>query len=493
MKDPAASRDCEEEDQQPSGGGKKFRHRKRHKAAYKALMEQMEFYFSDANLSKSKFMTEKLEKSPWINLDVFLAFNKLREMLACSVGDDPKEQAEFLWKAVSILPSELLDTKEEDGVRAIKRKVAFKPRKDDDECTLYVEKIPSQFGSIETLREAFSQYGKVVYVSLPKYKKSGAIKGFAFVQFEKADSAARALEAFGFGEEKAKEMDPAELDSIKSFQNEQMEELEKRKEEATAVDVKEEDDSGEPPNKKSRDGDPEEDDETKKKRKKNRQHKPLPGSSVATELKELKLGTLRIMSKACWKWLRNRYLNQQRKNMSQSKKRLREWRQNQETAANKQEAPSKSDENGHKDADNAAAAVEVTVVPNTIVKFELKEPISNKQLVKGKVRSAFMDPVSYVDADVGLSEYFVRCADEAQAKRLAGVASLGKATILAGGEETAYWEKIRKQRQEKRDKGFKKASQQQQQQQRGRERVISKAEEMKNSHTYFGDDDEGAA
>jgi len=56
-------------------------------------------------------------------------------------------------------------------------------------------------------------------------------------------------------------------------------------------------------------------------------------------------------------------------------------------------------------------------VPKTIVKFSLAEPIDDKQMLKKKVRSAFLFPVTYVDADVGRSEYHVRCSDEEQAKK----------------------------------------------------------------------------
>jgi hypothetical protein len=97
----------------PGGGG-----RKRHKAVYKNIVKQMEFYFGDANLSKSQFMSRELAKGPWINLDVFLTFNKLKSMLTASGGDNDEEQKDLFWKAVEKIPSELLDTKEdEDGNR----------------------------------------------------------------------------------------------------------------------------------------------------------------------------------------------------------------------------------------------------------------------------------------------------------------------------------------------------------------------------------------
>ena len=40
---------------------KNKRHRKRFKSLYRPIVRQMEFYFGDANLSKSKFMVEEME------------------------------------------------------------------------------------------------------------------------------------------------------------------------------------------------------------------------------------------------------------------------------------------------------------------------------------------------------------------------------------------------------------------------------------------------
>lgn len=48
-------------------------------------------------------------------------------------------------------------------------------------------------------------------------------------------------------------------------------------------------------------------------------------SSLNTELKALQL---QIMSKKSWKRLRNLYLDTQRKNMSEAKKSLRQWKAN---------------------------------------------------------------------------------------------------------------------------------------------------------------------
>ena len=46
----------------------------------------------------------------------------------------------------------------------------------------------------EWVQSVFERFGTVSYVSLPKYKSTGDIKGFAFVEFEDEDSARKACE-----------------------------------------------------------------------------------------------------------------------------------------------------------------------------------------------------------------------------------------------------------------------------------------------------------
>lgn len=57
---------------------KRIRHRK--KQVYENIMKQMEFYFSDANLSKDRFLGDLVKKDPFVPLSEFLKFNKIRSM-----------------------------------------------------------------------------------------------------------------------------------------------------------------------------------------------------------------------------------------------------------------------------------------------------------------------------------------------------------------------------------------------------------------------------
>lgn len=48
----------------------------------------------------------------------------------------------------------------------------------------------------ESVRNQFKQFGQIAYVSLPKYRLSGKIKEFAFIEFEQKSSVERCISAF---------------------------------------------------------------------------------------------------------------------------------------------------------------------------------------------------------------------------------------------------------------------------------------------------------
>lgn len=67
--------------------------------------------------------------------------------------------------------------------------------RDVDSKTLYVEALPTK-ADHEWIKTSFSNFGPVVYVSLPRYKVSKKIKEFAFIEFEKEDSVDKAMKYF---------------------------------------------------------------------------------------------------------------------------------------------------------------------------------------------------------------------------------------------------------------------------------------------------------
>lgn len=57
---------------------KRVRHRK--KRLYENILKQMEFYFSDANLAKDRFLGDLVKKDPFVPIELFLKFNKIRAL-----------------------------------------------------------------------------------------------------------------------------------------------------------------------------------------------------------------------------------------------------------------------------------------------------------------------------------------------------------------------------------------------------------------------------
>jgi len=62
---------------------------------------------------------------------------------------------------------------------------------------MWQEQLPPD-AQHDWLREVFSAYGKVAYVSVPKYRATGKIKGFAFVEFDTPEEANKTLEVRTF-------------------------------------------------------------------------------------------------------------------------------------------------------------------------------------------------------------------------------------------------------------------------------------------------------
>ncbi|XP_071954347.1 la-related protein 7-like [Antedon mediterranea] len=155
--------------------------RKRSKKQLSDIHDQLKFYFSDANLRKDRFLKQKIEadKDRYVDISVLLSFNKLKMMTT---------DAELVAKAVK--KSNFLQVSE-DKTRLRRINQMMSPKYNIDDLTVYVECLPKT-ADHDWLQKVFGTCGKVTYVSIPRYKTTGDIKGFSFIEFEKPEEAKRA-------------------------------------------------------------------------------------------------------------------------------------------------------------------------------------------------------------------------------------------------------------------------------------------------------------
>lgn len=179
------SSNSETENPEDSQKEKKRPYHQRKKHTLNCVLQQMEFYFGDSSLSKDRFLKSLVDTSPdgYVDLSIFGNFNKLQTLHRDGISRNVLIQA--------LSQSTMLQLNE-DKTR-VRRITPFKEISQDetDKRTIYVEHLPSHATHM-WVRQVFSQCGKVEYVSLPTYKTSKQIKGFAFVEFARPEEAERA-------------------------------------------------------------------------------------------------------------------------------------------------------------------------------------------------------------------------------------------------------------------------------------------------------------
>ncbi|BFZ18118.1 hypothetical protein BsWGS_21157 [Bradybaena similaris] len=167
--------------------GKKKHVRRRMKHLLQAVIDQMEFYFGDSNLSKDRYLRQVIDMSAdgYVDLAEFRNFNKLQSL--------HKDGVSLQILAAAISKSRMLELSD-DGSK-VRRITPIKEidQEEIDSKTVYVEHLPAH-ASHMWIRSIFSQCGKVVYVSLPVYKTTRMTKGFGFVEFDTPDEAAKACQ-----------------------------------------------------------------------------------------------------------------------------------------------------------------------------------------------------------------------------------------------------------------------------------------------------------
>ncbi|KAK6633794.1 hypothetical protein RUM44_004401 [Polyplax serrata] len=470
--------------------------RRRKKQLYECVRERMEFYFSDSNLQKDRFLSQLIKNDPQIDLEVFLKFNRIQQ-LTDNINDLRKalKKSEFL-------------SLTEDKTKVF-RNTPVKEKANVDACTIYVEQLSCD-ADHDWLKLIFSRYGKVDYVSIPKYRSTGKIKGFAFVEFETPEAANAALEEFEKeGCSLTAHMNPEKLCSIATFEDDKFDskthkqqvlkvsdENEYRKSTKRKFDkVEEKDNESEPEGKRSKKekhksqtveavgGDDDKDEENEQddtirsnnnivsqdemepagdvpiKKKKNRKKK----KSLKSKYKDIKIYGLQILSKSDWKRLRNKYLNIQKEKMKKLKQHLYKSQMNY----------------AQKQLQITNQVVEPATKPRfqfskgLIVKICFDTPIRDgNHLNQFKCDAKTTDKVEYVDVEIGSTEAYVRFSDEKAVEEAVRGKRWENMYVMEGDEEQEYWEKMKRDRCEKFENKKKFAKR------RGRNKIIDKTEKL---------------
>lgn len=178
--------------------------------AYSAkIMKQVEFYFSDANLPRDRFLQEELKKSEegWIGLSVIASFKRM-QALSTDLGVI----------AEALKGSELVEVSS-DGA-SVRRIVALPEQAADNMKTcVLVRGFSTEGTTLEQLEEFFAGVSsQVAAIRLRRNPQSKAFKGSVFLHLKSEEEAARLVElkTLPRGEEA-----PLEILSMTAFLEEQ--------------------------------------------------------------------------------------------------------------------------------------------------------------------------------------------------------------------------------------------------------------------------------
>ena len=105
-----------------------------------------------------------------------------------------------------------------DDKKRVYRVTERQPKENADDCTIYVEGFGPEM-TIDRLKDTFVHFGKIDYISLPKYSTGDKLnKGFAFVEFHLPESVAKAIEKFMATKRLiSKDEPPSKLSSVRSY------------------------------------------------------------------------------------------------------------------------------------------------------------------------------------------------------------------------------------------------------------------------------------
>ncbi|EFC39281.1 sjogren syndrome antigen B-like protein [Naegleria gruberi] len=138
------------------------------------IREQVEFYFSDSNLPKDKFLRSLVANNPegYVELKTIASFNRMKQ-----ISTDMDLIVSALKKSSML---------EIDAEGKLVRRITALPEVDTSNArTLYAKGFPldESVANLDSIKALFEPFGKVVCVRARR-EKNGTFKGSAFIEFD---------------------------------------------------------------------------------------------------------------------------------------------------------------------------------------------------------------------------------------------------------------------------------------------------------------------
>ncbi|PSC69422.1 la 1 [Micractinium conductrix] len=161
------------------------------------LLQQIEFYFSDSNLPRDKFLSETVAADPegYVDVALLCIFSRVRALLKSTVTDAAKVTEQTVADVGEALAASEALTLSEDKKR-VRRATALKATDEVaaeiDARSLYASPFPHT-ASLDALSDFFRQHGGVRCVRMRRHVTSKDFKGSVFVELDSAEEAQRVL------------------------------------------------------------------------------------------------------------------------------------------------------------------------------------------------------------------------------------------------------------------------------------------------------------